>query len=171
VIITSKNPVKIEATERAFLHFFKAVEFKYCDPNILSQPIGENETYITSRNRVKQAQQLLPGADFYVGIEGGISLNFFDVPRIIVYCTVANHSRVETVRGCEIPLAENWYTSLLRGNHKELGDLVDEVGGFINIKQKEGAIGYLTGNYVKRVDILTHGVAAALIPFVNPDIF
>ena len=171
IIIASKNPIKIEATRKAFLNYFKQIYLESYDPKILSQPIGEKETYETSRRRVKLVREKNPDANFYVGIEGGISLNFYDVPRIIVYCSVANHSYIETLRGCEIPLAKAWYDSLTKWEYQELGDLVSDISGIKNIKQREGAIGYLTGNYVNRVDILTHGVAVALIPFTNRSIF
>ena len=45
------------------------------------------------------------------------------------------------------------------------------ISGISNIKQKEGAVGFLTRNVVTRFDILKQSVIMALIPFLNPTHF
>ncbi|MFA0026622.1 DUF84 family protein, partial [Vibrio sp. 10N.261.49.A5] len=53
----------------------------------------------------------------------------------------------------------------------ELGDVMDEVFGTDNIKQKGGAIGLLTHNQLTRSSVYHQALILALIPFVNPEHF
>jgi non-canonical (house-cleaning) NTP pyrophosphatase len=53
----------------------------------------------------------------------------------------------------------------------ELGDVMDEVFGTDNIKQKGGAIGLLTHNQLSRSSVYHQALILALIPFVNPEHF
>jgi non-canonical (house-cleaning) NTP pyrophosphatase len=48
-----------------------------------------------------------------------------------------------------------------------LGEADDIVFGRSNSKQKEGAIGLLTGNVVDRAGLYEHAVILALVPFKN----
>ena len=52
-----------------------------------------------------------------------------------------------------------------------LGDVMDEVFGTDNIKQKGGAIGLLTHNQLSRSSVYYQALILALIPFVNPEHF
>jgi inosine/xanthosine triphosphatase len=179
VLVISMNPVKIQATQEAFSSFYdnpviSNVDITDIDPkgvHLKAQPIGEEQTYEASRWRVKKARNHQSSYDFYVGIEGGVVLTSHNKPRIIVYSSVGNGSFIETVRGCEIPLPQQFYEQLLNSHHTELGDLMTNISGISNIKQKEGAVGFLTRNIVTRFDILKQSIMMALIPFLNPDYF
>ncbi|MFX1284878.1 MAG: DUF84 family protein [Promethearchaeota archaeon] len=176
VLIASLNPVKIQATHEAFSSFFDNLDISNIgiistENHLKSQPLGEEETYEASRWRVKFAQKNNSEFDYYVGIEGGVVLTPQNQPRIVVYSSIGNHNIIETIRGCEIPLPRKWYTRLTDSPQLELGDLVTEISGISNIKQKEGAVGFLTQNIVKRFDILKQSVMIALIPFLNPTFF
>lgn len=179
VLVISINPVKIRAAQEAFSSFYdnpviSTVNITDIDPKGVHQrvqPIGEKQTYEASRWRVEWAKNHQSTYDFYVGIEGGVVLTPHNKPRIIVYSSVSNGLFIETVRGCEIPLPQHFYEQLLNSHHAELGDLMTNVSGITNIKQKEGAVGFLTRNVVTRFDILKQSVLMALIPFINPDYF
>ena len=179
VQILSINPIKIRATHEAFSSFFDNLNISNMEINgidiianhLKSQPVGEEETYKASRWRVKYAQKHNPRFDYYVGIEGGVVLTPQNHPRIIVYSSIGNHTIIETVRGCEIPLPHRWYKRLTDSPQLELGDLATEVSGIPNIKQKEGAVGFMTQNIVKRYDVLKQSVLVAMIPFLNPPLF
>lgn len=173
------NPVKIRAAQEAFSSFYDNtvitnIDFTELDPeglHLKTQPIGEAQTYESSRWRVKRAFNHNSRFNFYVGIEGGVVLTPHNKPRIIVYSSVSNGSHIETVRGCEIPLPQQFYEQLLNSRHAELGDLMTNISGVSNIKQKEGAVGFLTRNIVTRFDILKQSVMMALIPFLNLNYF
>ena len=184
VLISSTNPVKVRAAREAFSCFHEEISvsnlsMKEVDPewnHFKSQPLGEDETYKNSRLRVDYIRNFNPNFDFYVGIEGGIVLKQQNQARIVVYCSVGTNSTIETVRGCEIPLPNRLFKKLASAREKkslqlELGDLVSEISGIPNIKQKNGAVGFLTQNIVTRFDILYQSMMMALIPFLNPTLF
>ncbi|MHA2226372.1 MAG: inosine/xanthosine triphosphatase [Candidatus Hodarchaeales archaeon] len=179
VLVTSKNPVKIRATREAFSYFYSdfvlsSFEVNNLDPErtqLNSQPIGDDQTFKSSRWRVERARKYKPEFDYYVGIEGGITVTRFSQDRIVVYSSVGNHTYIETVRGCEIPIPHSWYSKLVQNPEIELGDLVAEISGVPNIKQKQGAIGFLTNNFLQRFDILKHSIIVALIPYLSPTLF
>ena len=54
---------------------------------------------------------------------------------------------------------------------KELGEADDIVFGHSNSKQKNGAVGILTGNLIDRTQFYVEAMVLALIPFLNKDIY
>ncbi|MFW9778145.1 MAG: DUF84 family protein [Candidatus Heimdallarchaeota archaeon] len=179
VLVTSRNPVKVHATYQAFKQFFPdlvvdATDFQSSDSDrnsIKIQPIGEKETYVNSRKRIRDSQVKTPDYDFFVGVEGGIAETPNGQARIIIYTSVGSATHIETIRGCEIPLPRPWYDELISGKAKELGDVVTEASGIPNIKQKQGAIGFLTSSALTRAAVIEHSIICALIPFLNPEYF
>ena len=81
VIITSKNPVKINATVKAFETLFKNVKFTYKGVSVPSevpdQPIGYEETLKGAENRVKNAKEEYADAAYWVGIERSFTARTF----------------------------------------------------------------------------------------------
>jgi len=121
---------------------------------------------------VEYGRRLKPNFNYYVGIEAGVIVNpTSNYARIVVYSSVGNNNIIESVRGCEIPIPFQWYKELVEQHHYELGDLMSNITGIQNIKQKQGAVGFLTRNVTKRYDILKQSVTMALIPFLNPSLF
>jgi len=175
VLVASKNPVKIKASLEAFQPFFDKPRIDSCEiilPLInADQPIGEEQTREFSRLRVTKAQKKSKKYDFYVGIEGGVVKTSTGETRIVVYSSVGDKSYIETVRGCEIPLPEEWLESLTSKKYGELGDLVAYVSGVKNIKRKQGAVGYFTKENITRFDVLKQSIVMALIPHLNPALF
>ena len=76
VIIASHNPAKIRAVSEAFALQFPGETIEYMPANVDSgvsdQPLSDAETRHGARNRTRNACELHPDADFWVGLEGGI---------------------------------------------------------------------------------------------------
>src|SRR3989344_1784133 len=76
VVVASTNPVKIETTKIGFGFVFPDEEFVFegvmASSRVSDQPLSEEETLQGAHNRVTHAQELVPDADFYVGLEGGM---------------------------------------------------------------------------------------------------
>ena len=68
-------------------------------------------------------------------------------------------------------MPNDWYSSLNKQEFRELGDIAEQVSGVSAIKQKQGAVGYFTKNYVTRFDILKQSVIMALVPYLNDGLF
>lgn len=75
IIIASRNPDKLQAVKYGFTTVFPREEIIITPvsvpSNVSAQLLTEEETMIGAKNRAKNAQQEIPNADFWVGIEGG----------------------------------------------------------------------------------------------------
>ncbi len=166
VAVGSTNPVKIEAAKRAFSKFW-TVEVKgvKVDSGVPPEPIG-SLVVEGAKNRAKTSLMKI-GADFGVGIEGGI---FYLAGRY--YCT--GFVWIERKDGVHGTGTSGWFEcprkfipKLLMG--KELGDLMAELSGRENIRREEGAIGFFTRGAVSRTDLYTHGIFMALSKFISAE--
>lgn len=168
VIIASLNPAKINAVKSAFEAAFLQQEFDFKGVSVASgvadQPMSNEETYQGAVNRVCNATQAIPEGDFYVGLEAGIEGNVTFAWMVIE----SNGQRGES-RSASLMLPPQVIEKLAHAN--ELGDVMDEVFGTDNIKQKGGAIGLLTHNQLTRSSVYHQALILALIPFVNPEHF
>ncbi|WP_261882609.1 inosine/xanthosine triphosphatase [Vibrio pelagius] len=168
VIIASLNPAKISAVKSAFEAAFPQQEFGFKGVSVASgvadQPMSDQETYQGAVNRVHNAIQAIPDSDFYVGLEAGIENNVTFAWMVIE----SNGQRGES-RSASLMLPPQVIEKLTYAN--ELGDVMDEVFGTDNIKQKGGAIGLLTHNQLTRSSVYHQALILALIPFVNPEHF
>ncbi len=76
IIVGSKNPVKIGAAEQAFTQAMPQERWLAQGLDVPSgvseQPMTDAETLQGAMTRMQNAQKLFPGADYWVGIEGGI---------------------------------------------------------------------------------------------------
>ena len=168
VIIASLNPAKINAVKSAFLSAFPDTELDFkgisVPSGVADQPMSNDETYQGAVNRVHNATQAQPDADFYVGLESGIEGKVTFAWMVVE----ANGQRGES-RSASLMLPPVVLDKLQHAN--ELGDVMDEVFGTDNIKQKGGAIGLLTHNQLSRSSVYSQALILALIPFVNPGHF
>jgi len=76
LVVASQNPVKIAATRRGFASMFPRRAFHLHPVEVPSgvrpQPLSDAETLQGALNRVQHAAHLVPQADYWVGIEGGV---------------------------------------------------------------------------------------------------
>ena len=78
ILVASTNPVKILAAARAFARMFPpagpppVVRGLSVPSGVPDQPFSDATTLQGARNRVKGARAAEPGADYWVGIEGGV---------------------------------------------------------------------------------------------------
>ncbi|HIE23769.1 MAG TPA: inosine/xanthosine triphosphatase [Candidatus Korarchaeota archaeon] len=167
VALGSTNPVKREATERAFMRVFGEVKVIPVEVSsgVPPQPVGE-QVMTGAINRAYASLKLVPYAKFGVGIEGGLlffSKNYYLAGFVAI---VDRSGRISTGMSGWFECPKNFVSSLLKG--KELGDLVDELTGRKDTKKKEGAIGFFTRGIVNRSDLYEHGILMALAKFISP---
>ncbi|MBU0558942.1 MAG: inosine/xanthosine triphosphatase [Bacteroidetes bacterium] len=174
ILVGSKNPVKLESVRDAFSKYFNEIEIIGVDvnSNVPDQPIND-ETYSgalsrsTSLVEINRKENL--GADYFVGIEGGIAEAFgkwfaFGCVSII---DKFGHSSFGTSAHFELP--EKVTAKLL--NREELGIVMDEIMQEENTKQKMGAIGFFTNGVMDRKELYASGVIAALVPFNHKQMY
>ncbi|MBY8030199.1 inosine/xanthosine triphosphatase [Vibrio fluvialis] len=168
VIIASLNPAKIRAVESAFSTVFPDYHYVFQGVSVPSevaeQPMSDHETKLGALNRVRNAKQRITDGDFYVGLEAGIDGDVTFAWMIIESATQRGESR-----SASLMLPPEVLSKLADAN--ELGDVMDEVFGTDNIKQKGGAIGLLTQHHLTRSSVYHQALILALIPFTNPEHF
>ena len=174
ILIGSKNPVKIEAVKNAFEKYYKQVEIIgfSVNSNVPDQPFND-ETFFGAENRTfelkKINEQQNLNADYFVGIEGGISKSFNRWFAYGVVCIMNSEGKKGFGTSAHFELPEKVITEIQNG--KELGLVMDEIQNEQNTKQRMGAIGYFTNGKMTRKDLYVPGIITALIPFLHKEIF
>ncbi|MCB9450346.1 MAG: inosine/xanthosine triphosphatase [Anaerolineaceae bacterium] len=171
IVVASQNPVKIAAARQGFNQLFPGETVTVTGVNVPSgvsdQPMSDAETYQGARNRAQAARDAQPGADYWMGIEGGLTdwdgdlLAFAWI--VVLAGDLVSHSRTAT-----FSLPQEIVTLIRQGI--ELGEADDIVFRRNNSKQGNGAVGILTGDIIDRTGYYAHAVMLALIPFKNPDL-
>ena len=142
------------------------------DSKVPEQP-REDETFEGAKNRalfLKMAndKQKL-GADFFVGLEGGITKRYSNWFAFGGMCIIDSRGRIGFGTSPHIPLPESVVKELLSG--KELGIIMDAVAKDSNVKQKYGAMGFFTKGVLDRKGFYVDGLIAALAPFVSEEFY
>ncbi|MCG3730071.1 non-canonical purine NTP phosphatase [Vibrio cincinnatiensis] len=168
VIVASLNPAKINAVKSAFNEVFPEQEFHFQGVSVASdvaaQPMSDSETKQGALNRVHNAEQIAPNAEYYVGLEAGI-----DHGMTFAWMIIKSGQRYGESRSAGLPLPPIVTEQLTPDN--ELGHVMDKVFSTENIKQKGGAIGLLTRHKLTRSSVYHQALILALIPFINPELF
>jgi len=172
VIIGSKNPVKISCTEEAFQTTFGdrfLVQGLNVDSGVSEQPIGDEETHKGAYNRAYHSKIAFPEADFWVGIEGGVSEMGEDLIAYAWIVILDKGGKVGRARTASFFLPP--IVNKLIHDGMELGLANDKIFNSSNSKQNGGAVGILTKGTMDRKALYTPAVLLACIPFVNGDLF
>jgi inosine/xanthosine triphosphatase len=171
VLICSKNPIKIEACQEAFLDMFSDTNFSFDSISVSSlvsdQPMSQKETYQGAFNRANNARKK-EIADFYVGIEGGIEI-VGDELECFAWVVILSHDKMGKARTGSFFLPKKLADLVKKGY--ELGEATDMIFGSHNAKQKEGAVGFLTGKALTRAKFYKPAIIMALIPFKNNNLY
>ncbi|OYD15530.1 hypothetical protein CH330_05515 [candidate division WOR-3 bacterium JGI_Cruoil_03_51_56] len=174
VLVGSENPVKVEAVREAFLKYFKDVNVSgiKVSSRVSGQPVNE-EIFAGAKNRAYGLKRLNhakdSGAVFFVGIEAGIIKLFSRWFTFSGICIIDRHGEISYGGSPLFELPENVIKRLLTG--EELGNVMDELAGVHDVKQKQGAVGYFTSGVMDRKQSYIDGLVVALIPLLNKEIY
>ncbi len=172
VIVGSQNPVKVGCTREAFTQAFGkvgVVEGVDALSAIPAQPRSEEETLLGAKNRVSHAKSLVPEADYWVGIEGGVDEDpqgMYAFAWIYVLHRSGKSSQSKTGTFYLPPKV----VALIREG-MELGHADDLVFQSQNSKQKGGSVGLLTQGIITREDYYQQAMVLALIPFLHESLY
>lgn len=167
VIIASLNPVKLNSVKIGFTKMFNNEIFDFegisVPSGVQDQPLDNSTTFTGALNRVNNAMAKINNADFWVGIEGGIEKT--EAGEMQAFAWIVIKSKLAIGKGkTGTFFLPNPIISLINEG-KELGEANDILFGRNNSKQKNGAVGILTGNALDRTDLYAQAVVLALIPF------
>lgn len=174
ILIGSQNPVKIKAAQEAFSKYFDDVEViaRDVDSKVSDQPVGD-QTFEGAENRVLELEKISKAdkleVDFFVGIEGGITRIYSKWFAFGAVCIIDKEEKKGFGISSHFELPKQVVEELLEG--KELGQVMDEITGEENNKQKRGAVGFFTRGEVNRKMAYTQGLILALVPFLNKELY
>ena len=172
IVLASKNPVKIQATQNAFNRMFHDENFRIQAVDVPSgvseQPASNRETLRGANNRVKNAFKMVREADYWVGIEGGVAK--VD-GQLSSFAWIVIRSAIFTSQSRTGTFFLPPVIARLIDEGKELGVADDIVFGQTNSKQKNGAIGLLTEGVIDRTGLYEHGIILALAPFKHLQLY
>lgn len=174
-LVGSRNPTKIAAVEDVFGRCFGAAEvIGFETPSgVADQPVGLEETFAGAENRARRLVQLNAtqglGADYCVGIEGGVVRLHDRWFAFGVICIADAAGRLGFGVTSHFELPGDIAAGLARG--AELGEVIDALTGQRDTRLNGGAIGFLSHGQLDRRGLAGQGVFMALLPFLNAELF
>jgi inosine/xanthosine triphosphatase len=173
IAVASRNPVKLNAALGGFRRTFPDEEFE-AEPveapsGVREQPRSSAEALEGARHRARAAARAVPDADFHVGIEGGIEETEGEMAAFAWIVVRAGDGTEGKGRSGTFFLPDAVAELVREG--RELGEADDLVFGRENSKQRDGAIGILTGNVLDRTRLYEHAVILALARFKSPEAY
>ena len=172
ICVASENPVKLNAAGVAFRRMFSGRDFRIAglaaQSGVADQPMSREETLRGATNRAINARERAPNHDYWIGIEGGVeetAQGMSCFAWVVALDALGGMGRGQT----GVFFLPDEVAALLRTG-MELGEADDRVFGRENSKQRNGAIGLLSGDVIDREAYYVHALIMALLPFKNPQL-
>lgn len=147
----SKNIVKLNATTEVLSQFGYEVIGLDVDSMVSAQPKNDEETLTGAYNRANS----LPKDGIRIGLEAGVELLHNDLYLTNFGVLIDEENNIYKAGGTRIVLPIE-IKKMIFEEGLELSDAMEKYFNTLDIKHKEGAIGYFTKNLVVRKDIFTH---------------
>ncbi len=170
IAVGSENPIKLEAVEDGFRKVFPQEKIDVIGVNAKSgvseQPLSDAEMMRGAKNRAKSAIKKVAGADYGVGLEGGLNEHdgeWYGRSWMSIIDKKGTRGMGSSV-SCYIP------PKMMELVHKgkDLKTVCEELFGIEDIGRKEGYFGLLTNNAITRTSGYSDGIVMALSNFVRP---
>ena len=195
VVVGSQNPSKLGCVQSAFERYAqvsidRGVPFSFkilgiaVESGVSPQPKGHAETRRGALQRLQNAIDAHPDADFWVTLESGIveeheedqgclSTTDSTIMWEIGYAAVS--SRQSQILGIPPTLTRNLSVAvptrlaeMIRAGH-EMGPACDQIWGSKNTGQSSGMIGHMTGGVIARADIAAPAIFMGLLIHMTRD--
>lgn len=164
VIVSSTNPVKINASKSGFEQVFPGQEINLTSVSVPSgvpdQPGSDLETLTGATNRVENAANLHQQADFWIGLEGGIDLFEDQIYSFAWIVVKSKDGKIGRSRTANFALPDSVVSKIKEGY--ELGTAMDMVYSQHNSKQNQGAVGIISDDLIVRETLYIPSVILAL---------
>lgn len=170
IAICSTNPAKVQGVKSAINQIFPDLKIKYTTKKSSSgvsiQPF-EDETLLGALNRAKNTFSNGSNHDYAISIEAGLFFEkkmkeYFDRQ----YCVVIDrYGRITTGHSAGFVIPPKVTEELLKGVELEVA--FDRVYNTKNVGEKNGVVGVLTKNRVKRDMLVEQAVLMAFVPRLN----
>jgi len=136
---------------------------------VSDMPMSFDEIVNGAKNRAQAAIELV-GADYGVGLEGG--MNDFDLGTFLMgfVAIVDKHGAWGLSIGGGLYMPDK-IIKMVRDSGRELGDVMDELRGLQNTKKHDGCVGYFTDNLINRKESFEKPTISALSRFKKKEWF
>ena len=172
VIVGSTNSGKVNATRSVFRRAYGSVDVSALpvESRVGKQPIGD-DCFVGAHNRAATAfeearAKALP-VDYAVGIEGGLLSLHERWFGLSVACVVDGSGRASFGTSPLFQMPDDVVEEVTYGT--ELGDIMIRLSGDASIRQRRGAVGFLTRGLLTREAAHEAAVSAALAPHLSPE--
>ncbi len=172
IVLGSENQPKLRSVEAAFSAVFKdqiITETCAAESGVSSHPTTAEESLEGAINRAKNAQKLLPGADYYVGIEGGFMTVGERVWELGWVAVQDANDVIHTAPSAGVEIGGKVLDAILGG--QELNDVLKDQFGINNAGKTNGYYGVVTDDVVNREQGYRDAIIFALAPFQHPEFY
>ena len=164
VLIGTNNPGKVEGAKQA-------VEGIPVSSDVSDEPVND-EIYKGASNRVnnliKHAKENNIEADFFIGIESGIT-NKLGKWCIIQIAVIKDKNGYESFgTGPAFPVPDKYVDEIIK---TDLGKVMDRIFKKDALRIGKGGIAFLTHDVITRYDMTKEAFIMALTEFINGDIW
>lgn len=171
IAVGTKNPAKVEGVRRAFARHFTEIALNPVDSASVAkaQPRGLDEMVQGATARARFAL-VSAGGDYGVGVEAGIFTIgdvYFDNQQAAI---VDASGRVSLGHSAGYMLPRDAMENLF-ADGEELERWAEALSGINEVGDKGGLVQYLTKGKMTRTDLTEQCVLAALIPWLNKDVY
>lgn len=173
IVLGSKNRAKLRAVEFATAEIWPNTETKIlgvaADSGVSDQPKSHHETRAGAINRARYALAEVPDAEIALGLEGGVEAT--EHGTFLFGWVAAMDKERNLGLGCtqQILLPEKTARRLMAG--VELGEIMAELTGNLEISHEGGTFGVLTNDLLTRDTSFHYAILCALAPWFNPKIY
>jgi inosine/xanthosine triphosphatase len=142
-----------------------------------SMPLNDTQLMRGASGRAEAVRELLASegrrADFYVGLEGGFHSITFDGARRTflhgwAYASDGTRGYFGHAPAVTVPPS---IVARVERTGRELGDVIDEVAGELDVRSRQGAWGVLSKGLLTRAMSFETALVAALAPFYNARLY
>ncbi|MCK4832695.1 MAG: inosine/xanthosine triphosphatase [Anaerolineales bacterium] len=170
IAVGSENPVKLAAVRTTIARIWPAAEVRgiAVPSGVSAMPMNDAECIAGARGRARAAVAALD-ANMGLGLEGGVQPADGQLFLTGWVVAVDRSGREGVGSAARLPLPPAVGAAVLAG--RELGPLMDELTGRELTNHAEGAIGILTHQLMTRQLSFEAGVAYALVPWLNPELY
>lgn len=171
IAVGSTNPTKILPVEQIFSYHYKNCKVKGVSvpSGIADQPMDIDEMYKGALNRARNAIKKVKGAQYGVGIEGGLHKHSFGWFEHSIVVIVNEEGKVGIGATGGLVLPEIIMESIHKG--KNLEEAIDSHFKTNKVGEGIGMFGIFTKGVVTRSEGVRHGVAFALGRFLHGDLY
>ncbi len=168
IAVGTTNPVKLQAVHAVFALLFPDKTCEVLGVKVSSgvndQPMSDTESVKGARTRAKAAFQAIKGADFGVGLEGGLEQveNLWFTGNIA--CVVSN-SKTGYGMSPKVLIPQELMDEISNGH--DLSEAMHTVTGIADIGKKQGLLGYVTMGHITRQSASEQAIVAALASILN----